>query len=566
MSGALAASAHEGNSMTSWGATPPGERPWSWLRTLLGLATTEQIRSLASHLYSLEARIRRLERPGEAPALPNSHVELPAPDARDARVLESTRMEVERLPPSKRTALEELRTRVDADAAAGAISRAELDVLKQWSICGDRDGTLMWYLEAGRWELSSAYQGLKDSLQWAVTERPRLLQLAADVSPEKRALYFSSWPVDFLGLDRKGEPIFLEYTGQIKAGAMSRAMSMDEMISLYVESMEVKRRYLFPRFSREAGRRIDRMGTICDLRGLGMAQASPACVSFIKQMAKVHALGYGGAHTGGIYFVHAPWVFNRLFGMVKGALSQQMQDSCNVLSRSEELLQLVDAEYLPGDLAGDAPKDGSSTRGGGAAHQQILRDLEEARLLLQDGKDPMDFMHVEETTPAPASPVKEISWPTAAEEPVASVPSMLEGTPLETSRKLERGAKEERPPQASIPNAGSLTPKTHKKPRAGKKALVSRIDMPPYPPRVRKKKSALQVDFSAGKETGKVSKILLAPALRILTLFLYRLAKILEFLALVLERHVQTKYGRDSTALLSAELRRRDCNFQGTLT
>ena len=324
----------------------------------------------------------------KATAKATAPVAAPATYPEDAKVLAATAEEVSRMEPSRRAALEELREMVFG--ASSSLGEREVGVLDRWSICGDRDGTLLWYLEGAKrpWNAESALELVRSTVEWALTERVRLLGIARGITAEQRALYHSSWPNDFLGTDAKGQPMFLERTGRVDAPRMAAGLSNDEMLALYVESMEVKRRYLFPRLSREAGRRVDRLATVCDLRGLGMAQVGPKAMGFIRRMVATHSAGYAGAHAGGVYFVHAPWLFHKAWGAAKSMLSEDLRDSCSVLGAPEELQDHLARHKVPIDLGGEADMDNVRPE-----LQALLDDLERARTLLEEGKDPYEVMH-----------------------------------------------------------------------------------------------------------------------------------------------------------------------------
>ncbi|CBJ30377.1 conserved unknown protein [Ectocarpus siliculosus] len=132
--------------------------------------------------------------------------------------------------------------------------------------------------------------------------------------------------------------------GLAPGGSEASASSRRQRVQLL---MQVRRRFVLTRLSREAGRPVDQMTTVLDLTGLGMKHMRQAkeAMAYTRRISDIFQDNYSGM-TCSLLILNAPWVFSKGWQVVESFLSEDTVAKVKVLGKGEAGLQQLE-EYIP---------------------------------------------------------------------------------------------------------------------------------------------------------------------------------------------------------------------------
>ncbi|CAM9660035.1 unnamed protein product [Ectocarpus sp. 4 AP-2014] len=150
--------------------------------------------------------------------------------------------------------------------------------------------------------------------------------------------------------------------------------------------MQVRRRFVLTRLSREAGRPVDQMTTVLDLTGLGMKHMRQAkeAVAYTRRISDVFQDNYSGM-TCSLLILNAPWVFSKGWQVVESFLSEDTVAKVKVLGKGEAGLKQLE-EHIPKE---NIPKFlGGESRAVIGPSDPLWSDVDRAVRLWGDDGDP----------------------------------------------------------------------------------------------------------------------------------------------------------------------------------
>ncbi|CAM9820356.1 unnamed protein product [Ectocarpus sp. 12 AP-2014] len=168
------------------------------------------------------------------------------------------------------------------------------------------------------------------------------------VSPAKMKKHRTHWPTGFHKQDRAGRPVFYDRVGLSDLSKLREdpdGLDQDEMVQIFTQNMEVRRRFVLTGLSREAGRPVDQMTTVLDLTGLGMKHMSKEAMAYTRRISDVFQDNYSGM-TCSLLILNAPWVFSKGWQVVESFLSEDTVAKVKVLGKGEAGLKQLE-EYIP---------------------------------------------------------------------------------------------------------------------------------------------------------------------------------------------------------------------------
>jgi hypothetical protein len=153
--------------------------------------------------------------------------------------------------------------------------------------------------------------------------------------------------------DKEGRPIFIERAGMIDYKGLMKFATADEIVAYHIYVMEFMMNYLFPRASERAGKPVDKLTSIIDLKGLGRKHLKKSAYSLFKTISKIDQDNYPEI-LGKLFIVNAPAIFSVAWKTIKPFLDPNTRQKITILRGDYQkvLLEHVDAESLPAFLGG----------------------------------------------------------------------------------------------------------------------------------------------------------------------------------------------------------------------
>eukprot|EP00968_Pinguiococcus_pyrenoidosus_P003485 scaffold228_cov312-Pinguiococcus_pyrenoidosus.AAC.3 len=325
----------------------------------------------------------------------------PPPDVRDLRwaaeqlvkkeeeaVQRSSREHLATLTAEARAALAELRCTFQDAWRAGR--------LREILICNDLDGSLLEQLERHKWDVARARRFLQKHLKWRADNRVSDVLNKPKVPQWKHVEFRRHWAGGFHNRDRLGHPMYVDRAGSADLTRLRQKlhMSADDMMEMYLANIEIKRRYLLPKLSRQAGRRVGRFSVLLDLTGLDGRFFSTSVFGYLQRISKAFSNNYEELqHT--IVVANAPRIFQRFWSLVKGFVPKETLQKVRILDSNkpaaEQIGDLVEVSQLPQFFGGTSlcgigeKDDGGFKLDSGAAYE---RDIDRAKQWLREGKQP----------------------------------------------------------------------------------------------------------------------------------------------------------------------------------
>ncbi|CAM9800409.1 unnamed protein product [Phaeothamnion confervicola] len=304
--------------------------------------------------------------------------------AQDVTVRAATAEAVRALPADQRAALDELRRFAfggDDDGSGGGgstgglggghggglgagLTASERAALETVVICGDTDQMLLAFLRPVHFDMARAADTLRRCCTLRIERRlDALFAPGRRVAADKTWHHRRCWPTGFFGADADGSPVFHDRMGQADVRALGRgdaAVDLEELVTLYMQNMEVRRRWVLTRRSRELGRPVVQMVTVLDLQGMGLAHASPTAIRYTRTIGEIFKTMYADM-VKGFYIINTPWVFSRVWGVVEGFLGEETLGKIRILGSGPaaltKLQSYVPAEVIPTFLGGPTEAD-----------------------------------------------------------------------------------------------------------------------------------------------------------------------------------------------------------------
>ncbi|TDL22200.1 CRAL/TRIO domain-containing protein [Rickenella mellea] len=220
----------------------------------------------------------------------------------------------------------------------------------------DKDHVLLRFLRARKFNLKNAKTMLVNCIAW----RKSVCDVGIDELyrkidpygyPERNAV-FEHWPIWYHKTDKKGRPLNIESFGSIDVNALHEVISPERHWETLVVTAESLVREVLPASSYAAGRVVDDVFVIVDLKGFGLKQFWQ--IKYVVRDCFQISQDYFPETMGKLAVINAPSSFAVIWKFVRPWLAQETQDKVEILGSDYQdvLLSLVDAENLPASLGG----------------------------------------------------------------------------------------------------------------------------------------------------------------------------------------------------------------------
>lgn len=207
------------------------------------------------------------------------------------------------------------------------------------------------YLIARGWDPVKAAGMLGDVLKWRETNN--IDSILDEPHPECLAIRRAMGNHCEHKFDKEGRPVYIEYIGSLDAGKLLKEHSMESIMFYNLHSMEWKKRILYPELSRRAGKNIDQVVSILDLKGFGTRHMNSSVYKFLKELSGTTQAYYPEVlHK--LFIINAPFLFSATWRMIKAWLGEMTKEKI-VMSKDsgkDKLLEVINEQDLPVDLGG----------------------------------------------------------------------------------------------------------------------------------------------------------------------------------------------------------------------
>ena len=237
-------------------------------------------------------------------------------------------------------------------------------------------------------------QMLFSTLEWRRTAGvPSILD--ANVSERAHGVLCREHRAIYLGFDRKGHPVYIEYFGATQWLKVLQHVSADEVVRAHVQQMEITHRLLYRAASGRAGRPVQRQVNILDMRGLAVGSLTGKAMELTGRIAKIDQDHYPETLEA-CYIINPPWAFSAAFNLVTRFLDEKTRKKVQVLPSGPDLHARLKAllgpdAHIPAALVtgSSVPDFGSSdfpAKGLVGAHEIVYEYIAEREKALARGE------------------------------------------------------------------------------------------------------------------------------------------------------------------------------------
>ncbi|KAI0343384.1 CRAL/TRIO domain-containing protein [Trametopsis cervina] len=218
------------------------------------------------------------------------------------------------------------------------------------------DHILLRFLRARKWDLPNAKAMIKDCLEWRRTVCDvGVLELYRRTDPynyPEREEVFKYWPLWYHKTDKKGRPLNIQSLGGIDVAALYKVVTPERFWEIIVSTTEAAMREVLPGSSYAAGRLVDDILIIVDLKGFSLVKFWQMR-NLVRDTLKL-TQDYLPETLGTLAVINAPYGFSTIWNAVKAWLSKETQEKVYIFGSDYQafLLELVDPENLPKSLGG----------------------------------------------------------------------------------------------------------------------------------------------------------------------------------------------------------------------
>ncbi|CAB9503614.1 SEC14-like protein 2 [Seminavis robusta] len=173
-----------------------------------------------------------------------------------------------------------------------------------------------------------------------------------DYNPPKRLLESSSSAM-LHGLDREGDPIYVERGGAVDVGTLLKEFSAEEIVKFCIWTRELHTRGAWiEAFERRQGRRIKGVTVVYDLKGMSTKHLNPKGMDLFGEIMKFSNACYPGPIKR-LIIIRAPSIFRYAWAVAKNFFRQSLRRKMIFASKNylDVLDEFIPREVLPPSIA-----------------------------------------------------------------------------------------------------------------------------------------------------------------------------------------------------------------------
>lgn len=211
------------------------------------------------------------------------------------------------------------------------------------------DALLLRFLRARKWDVAAAKQMLAECERWR--RDFGVDELVAHFNFEEKKQVDEIYPQFYHKTDKEGRPVYIERLGTVDIGKLRKITTEQRQLQCLVFEYEKMLKERFPKCSEAIGHPVETSCTILDLSGVGLLQFYQV-QGYVQKAAHI-GQNYYPETMGKFYIVNAPWLFSKVWGVIKPWLDPVTVAKIHIPSDAKKaLLEQIPAENLPYDLGG----------------------------------------------------------------------------------------------------------------------------------------------------------------------------------------------------------------------
>lgn len=207
-------------------------------------------------------------------------------------------------------------------------------------------------------------------------------------------------------VDKQGRPIFIERLGETNMADMLKDEFAQLREDYLIQRIERQIFIQFPAASALAGKRIDNIFMIMDLKGINLSMMfSSKFKNFLKYLTQF-SQDYYPEMLGKMFLVNAPMMIKVIWSMVKLWLDKKTTDKIEIHNNVplKRLAEFLDVDKLPEFLGGKSTVPLEQSPG---PWQQGIEEARRARsLVMVDRSDEFRYFRVDSDPAVPLKPSK----------------------------------------------------------------------------------------------------------------------------------------------------------------
>lgn len=209
------------------------------------------------------------------------------------------------------------------------------------------------FLRARNHNFEKAKLMLKNYL--ATRKKRNIYKLAQTTATDSRVpIWHKVYAAHNYGLDNEGRQIILEFLGKYDFKTIHKTFSVDDIYDYFMTLQDRMLFVLFPKLSEIAGRRVDRLTVIADLKDMGIMDFTKGRNRFfLEALAKIFQ-DYYPELLGKSVVINAPFGVAAIWTVAKQFLDKKTSDKFEIFSDNglNFFTKMMSLEQLPVSLGG----------------------------------------------------------------------------------------------------------------------------------------------------------------------------------------------------------------------
>ncbi|XP_057537083.1 phosphatidylinositol/phosphatidylcholine transfer protein SFH11 [Amaranthus tricolor] len=214
------------------------------------------------------------------------------------------------------------------------------------------DHTLLRFLHMTDYDISKAKDSFLNHLKWR--EEFGVEKISKEFNFDEYEQVQKYYPHGFHGVDRSGNPVYIERMGLIDLTTLLEKTSLERLVKHHVYEQENTLNVRFPACSIAAGKRIGSTTAILDVKGIGASSFSKQARYLLMEIQHIDSNYYPDT-LNRLYVVNAGSGFRLLWKALRTSLDAHTAKKIQVLGSNykSKLIEVIDPSNLPSFLGGN---------------------------------------------------------------------------------------------------------------------------------------------------------------------------------------------------------------------